>query len=287
MPLVRDILENNRHLIQASPRRRREAFIILSYVSGLSETHLISHPETKIPRVRALRFKGLMKRRLHNVPLSYITGRAEFWSLSFKVNHHTLIPRPETECLIEKAFSAFPNNAGFIADIGTGCGNLAVVIGRERPRAAIFATDISRRALRTAKQNARRLGATNIHFLKGDLLRPLDRVGPPALFDLIISNPPYVSSGEWTGLSADVKNHEPKTALWAGPSGTEVIKILIQESPRYLKEGGRLLLEIGFGQEQSVRSFFKKGWSRVDVYTDYAGIPRIVSAEKRRPGQAA
>ncbi|MBN1271297.1 MAG: peptide chain release factor N(5)-glutamine methyltransferase [Candidatus Aminicenantes bacterium] len=278
MPLVENLIEEGRRILSDMPQARREAHILLTASTHLSEAELFAHPEKKISTGQAIRFRHMLNQRRKNKPLAYIIGRSEFWSLSFQVNKNVLIPRPETECLVEKALSVLPENPGILADIGTGCGNLAVVLALERPQAVIYATDISMKALRTAKQNARCLGAEHIKFQKGRLFEPLDRLHPKILFDLIISNPPYVSYSDWHNLPDEVRNHEPRSALLAGTSGTEILEKLIKGCPLYLKKGGRVLFEIGYGQEKKIQALFGKEWNNVSIHPDYKGIPRIVSA---------
>jgi release factor glutamine methyltransferase len=211
--------------------------------------------------------------------LAYLLGQKEFWSLSFRVNRHTLIPRPETELLVDRVLMRTSGNES-IAEIGTGPGNIAAAIASVRPAASITATDVSRLALRIAHDNLERLGINNVRLLHGSLFRPFREYFSDSKLDLILSNPPYISEEEWGRLPRSIRDHEPRRALVSGPTGLEIIAALIKESPPFLRTGGFLIFEIGFGQKDRVISLFPDSWSSVTSYNDINAIPRIIEARR-------
>ena len=182
------------------------------------------------------------------MPLAYVLEEKEFWSLRFKVAPGVLIPRPETELLVEQVIELSSKREELIADIGTGSGNISVSLAKELRQAKIVATDVSDQALKLARHNARMHEMSTITFEKGSLVAPLEKLGLQKKFDFIVSNPPYVSEGEWQALPEEIKNQEPKRALVPGESGFEIIEKLILEAPEYLRPGGYLCLEMGWGQ---------------------------------------
>lgn len=250
---------------------RLEAEILLAHVTGLTRTTLLAHPERPLTADERARYEDLLARRAAGIPLPYLTGRVEFFSLEFFVTPDVLIPRPETEMLVERALAWDPQT---VVDVGTGSGCVAVALAVRSPRARIYATDLSRAALSVAVMNARRHGvADRIHFLQADLASPMR--GP---VDLIVSNPPYVAEEEWASLPKSVREHEPRPALDGGPGGLRVIRRLLADAARLLLPGGVLLVEIGAGQGSQVaalaRAAFPQG--RIQVYPDLAGYDRML-----------
>lgn len=221
----------------------------------------------------------MIEERRSGTPLAYLLEQKEFWSLSFRVNRHTLIPRPETELLVEKALTR-TSGSDSIAEIGTGSGNIAAAIASVRPAASITATDVSLPALRVARGNLERLGIKNVRLLHGSLFRPFRKYFSDSKLDLILSNPPYISEEEWGRLPRSIRDHEPRRALVSGPTGLEIIAALIKESPPFLRTGGFLVFEIGFGQKDRVISLFPDSWSSVTSYDDINAIPRIIEARR-------
>jgi release factor glutamine methyltransferase len=252
---------------------------------------LLAHESDLLAPDRAAAFCDAIERRLAGEPIQYITGEAEFYGLPFHVNRDVLIPRPETELLVEKAFasaeglrqsggSASPRISELrIIDVGTGSGAIAVALAHALTFAEITATDISPAALAVARANAARHGVANrIRFLEGDLLAPV--AGEP--FDLIVSNPPYVPEGDRATLAVEVRNYEPAQALFAGGDGLAIYRRLIPESSKALAPGGILLLEIGFGQQQAMEALLKKeGFAEIEFFADLQGIPRVAMAQRR------
>ncbi len=229
-------------------------------------------------------FNRLISKRLTGIPLPYLTEFKEFWSISLKVTPGVLIPRPETELIVQKVLDHFPGGDEVIVDIGTGCGNIAISLAKELPSTRVLATDISRKALRLARMNASRQEVSNITFIAGSLYAPLEKLQLEGKCDFIVSNPPYVSEAEWGTLAREIQDHEPKSALVAGETGLEVIKQLIQGASVYLKPGGFLLFEIGYNQRDEVRSIIYSFpvWQNVKFHKDLAGTDRVASARTRK-----
>lgn len=271
--------------LKSVPSPEFDARALLLHAVRVAAETFYAHPETRPSARDAGRYLGLVRRRSQGVPLAYLTGRKEFWSLEFRVGPGVLIPRPETEILVEKAIDFAAGQARAILDLGTGSGNVAVALARELPRARVTAADISVRALRIAAVNAAFNGCPGIRFVRSDLFSAFGR--PRPLFDLIVSNPPYVGREEWARLTADVRDHEPRRALVGGVRGTEFMEKLVPEARRFLKPRGRLILEIGAGQEGTVRAMFGAGWDAAEVVPDLAGIPRVVAVRKTARARGA
>ena len=222
----------------------------------------------------------MVKKRLKGVPSAYLIGSKEFWSLSFKVRPGVLIPRPETELLVEKVIELSIGGEEIIADIGTGCGNIAISLAKELGGAEIYATDISHKALDIARTNVMLQGMSGITLIWGDLYMPLKKLGLDKRCDFIISNPPYVTKEDWGNLDREIRDYEPEKALVAGETGLEVIEKLVKEGAAFLKTSGYLVFEIGFGQEKSVQAMLGQEWEQIECYSDLAGISRVFTARK-------
>jgi len=257
-----------------------EAKILLSYAASIGEEQFFSSPDLKLSRKQERDYFQLIAKRLAGFPLAYLTGTKEFWSIPFRVSPGVLIPRPETELIVEKVLELSSQNQETIVDIGTGCGNIAVSLAKELPHAQIIATDISQKAMKVARMNALVQDVNHIHFARGNLFSPLQKLNLKRKCDFILSNPPYVSENEWAGLPQEIKYHEPKKALVAGDKGLEVHQKIIQGSLPFLKPKGFLVLEIGEGQRKEVSAFFNSGWKKVAYSNDLSGIPRVVKAQK-------
>ncbi len=228
-------------------------------------------------------YMEMVSRRARREPLQYITGTQEFMGLEFEVGPGVLIPRPETELLVEETLKrvSFMGPDINIVDLCTGSGCIAVSIAKVLDDAKIFATDISGRALDTARRNAARHGVSErIEFLRGDLFSALKNRGLEGKVDIMVSNPPYVAEEDFLKLEPEVKDFEPEEALCAGPDGLNFIKAIIEGAARWLKPGGELLIEIGYGQSDRVRGLFKDACSFEDIRIkkDFSGIDRIVRA---------
>lgn len=281
MSTLQELFLKGRSLLKDLSNPDLEAKLLLFECTSIQEKQFYSFPENNVSRDEERRFYKLVSKRLMGTPLAYITGVKEFWSIPFAISPGILIPRPETELIVEKVLELSSGENETIVDIGTGCGNIAVSLAKELPQARIVATDTAMEALRLAKLNASRQKISNIIFARGSLFSALPRLCLEGKCDFIVSNPPYVSEEEWAKLDIEIRNHEPKSALVAGKSGLEVINKLIQGAPPYLKPGGCLLVEIGIGQRDKVLSFFDSGavWKKVNFFKDLNGISRVAMGE--------
>jgi release factor glutamine methyltransferase len=285
---IREVLADTERALVAGPhaeraRRDAESLLILALrhdVPDANRAWLIAHETSAVPAKAAAALSGLVARRLAGEPMQYIAGEAEFRGLPFLVNSHVLIPRPETEHLVEKAVALAANfHSARILDVGTGSGAIAISICHEYPDAIVTATEISPPALALARRNAERLGfADRIRFLEGDLLDPV----AGERFDLIASNPPYVPERDHPSLSVEVRDFEPAQALFAGEDGLAVYRRLIPAAFSALAPGGILAMEIGFGQELAVGAMLAaSGFTQIEFTADLQGIPRVASAQSR------
>ncbi|HVW83217.1 MAG TPA: peptide chain release factor N(5)-glutamine methyltransferase [Bryobacteraceae bacterium] len=271
---VRTALAQGTELLQREsiPAPRLTAEVLLGHAMGRERSYFYAHPEQELRQVEWLHYGRYLHERIKGKPTQYITRRQEFFGREFRVTRDVLIPRPETELLVETVLRLRPQPERVI-DIGTGSGAIAVSLALEGAR-RVFATDLSSDALRVAKDNARLLGA-RVAFIEADLVRPL----ADACVDVVVSNPPYVPLTDAESLQREVRDWEPHLALFAGTSGTAVYERLIPEAFRVLKPGGLLALELGFGQSEKVAAM-ASGWRNVQVLPDLAGIPRVLVAEK-------
>lgn len=252
-----------------------ETKAILAGSLNADPLELYAHPERSVDPERTAAFEKLLRRRLAGEPLAYVVGRREFYSRPFAVTPDVLIPRPETETLAELAIeTAGRMKNPRILDLGTGSGCLAVTVFLEARNCEVFASDISAAALSVASENARANGAC-VRFVNSDLLGCFAK----SSFDVIISNPPYVSEAEYAGLPAQIRLHEPPAALLGGEDGLECIRKTADAAGRVLREGGFLLLEIGAGQAESAERIIREnGFSDVRFGTDIGGVKRVVKA---------
>lgn len=295
------------------PSHTLAAELLLMHARGCDRTWLYSHPEERLDPLVAEKYFSLVARRADGEPAQYLTGKQDFWGLEFEVTPAVLIPRPETEHVIEVALTRLgargiknrldtgaPNTRLRVADVGTGSGCIAVALARVLPDAEIFATDISAAALDVAQRNATRHGVSDrIHFFECDLLGaflgfdslPVGvRHGMPELsskqapFDLIVSNPPYVARDEAAQLPREVRRHEPDVALFGGPTGARIYKRLIEQAGTLLRPGGLLVLELGYNSRERVNALFnaQRGWTNISITNDLAGIPRVLAGERGR-----
>jgi release factor glutamine methyltransferase len=279
------IVETQRMLEQAGiESSRQEAFWIVEHVLRLSAHHVVADRDRLLSHAERLVARGLVKRRVGREPLQYILGTQEFCGLEFDVNPAVLIPRPETELLVEYVAQRIPaERQATIVDVCTGSGCIAVAIARLRPRARVIATDLSSRSLAVARQNATRHEVCErITWLEGDLLRPLAEQEMEGRIDVIVSNPPYIAEAGWATLQPEVRLFEPRGALVAGPQGTELHERLLQEASRYLSPGGALIMEIGAGQACAMRRIVDQipGYRFHRLVYDSAGLERVVIVER-------
>ncbi len=281
MKSAQEILEKGKVLLKDLPNSSLEAKLLFFASASLSEEKFHSEPGVHLSSAQEKKYLCMVKKRLTGVPSAYLIGSKEFWSLSYKVRPGVLIPRPETELLVEKTIELLTGGEEIIVDMGTGCGNIAISLAKELGRAEIYATDISNKALDIARTNVLLQGIPGITLIWGDLYMPLRKLGLDRRCDFIISNPPYVTREDWENLDRGIREHEPEEALVAGETGFEVIEKLINEGAAFLKTGGYLIFEIGFGQEKSVWALFGKEWENISCRSDLAGIPRVFTARKR------
>lgn len=258
---------------------RRESGSLLSHVIEKDRTFLISHAEDDLRDADLRRFEEMIERRASGEPAQYITGVQDFYGRSFRVTPDVLIPRPETELLVEAALPLM-NTDSKICDVGTGSGCIAVTLLCERKDASAVVVDVSEAALEVARQNAKAQAVeTRIVFVLSDCFAEL-REGI-AKFDVVVSNPPYVSANALPGLQREVRDHEPLVALSPGADGLIVIRKLLNDAPRFLRAGGHLLMEIGFDQGEKVQQLVdERAWTLRDILPDLQGIPRIVVLQK-------
>jgi len=280
------------------PSHGLAAELLLQHALGRDRAWLYAHPEEELSAEQAEHFLRLVVRRAAGTPTQYLTGKQEFWGLEFYVAPGVLIPRPETEHVVEVALERLkpkrtPEKSDLsqrrervgrtlrIVDVGTGSGCLAVALAREVPQARVWATDISRTALAIAWRNSVRYDLeARVEFLEASLLTPFLLGGEAEKavpFDLIVSNPPYVSRADREQLAREVRDHEPEEALFAGETGLELYRPLIRQAEKVLAPSGVIVLEVGAGQAGEVRALLGEGWSDISVANDLVGIPRVVS----------
>jgi release factor glutamine methyltransferase len=288
---------------ERTPSGPLAAELLLMHVLRRDRAWIYAHPEYELDRETRERYVSLVASRASGIPTQHLTAHQEFWGLEFEVTPDVLIPRPETEHVIEVALDRLVARACLpgtqacatlrqqefrIADVGTGSGCIAVALARELPAASIVATDISAAALEVACRNAQRHGvADRIRFVESDLLGAMFH-GSPATghesrpFDLIVSNPPYIGQHEAATLPREVREHEPGIALFAGETGTELYEPLIAQAAALLNPGGFVVLELGHESAEYVtRALPATEWTNLSITNDLAGIPRVASGERR------
>lgn len=236
-------------------------------------SHLFAHADDELDTEEAAELSALLERRLNDEPVAYLTGEKEFWSLSLKVSPETLVPRPETELLVEETLARIPQDSSMaILDLGTGSGAIAIAIASERPLCGIVATDLSAPALAIAAANAARHELANITFLQGDWLEAVS----DQAFDIIVSNPPYVAEND---IAMDKLPCEPRSALVAGEDGLDAIRRIAADAAKNLARGGTILIEHGADQERAVaRILAGEDWERIQCIRDLYDLPRVTRA---------
>jgi len=274
------------------PDARRDAELLLLHAAGITRAQLLANPERELSPQQHSLYQRSIARRLRHEPVQYITGQQEFYGLILRVTPAVLIPRPETELLVESVLSHFKARVAEplrIADIGTGSGAIAIALAAHLPQAEITALDISPEALQIAAFNARQHNVDRrIRFLQSDLLdipigQPPEsqsvQSNPFQYFDAIVSNPPYVSEADAPDLHPQVRDHEPSTALFAGPSGLDIYRRLIPQAQAALQPGGLLALEFGHGQREALADLLAN-WRNIRFLDDLQHIPRVALAQK-------
>ena len=266
------------------PSPRMNAELLLMFTLACDRAYLYGHPERELTKEEQTRYSETLERRSSGIPAQYITGHQEFWGMDLIVTPAVLIPRPETEHVVERvvaqlavrAAGGLPGEDLRIADVGTGSGCIALALAKELPQAEIHATDISAAALEIARANAARHQLDDrIHFSQSDLLDDVEE----APFDFVVSNPPYVGESEQDQVQLEVRKFEPRAAVFAGPTGTEVIERLIPQAFEKLKPGGFLVIEISDSISSRVRELLSD-WKSVEITEDLQGIARVAAAER-------
>lgn len=268
-------------LTPSSPSPRLDAEVLLRHVTGCSAADLVARAERALTEDEARRFDELVARRRTGEPVAYLTGEREFWSMTLKVTPAVLIPRPETELLVERALAQMPADARWtVVDAGTGSGAIALAIARERPRCRVIATDRSPEAIDVAHANAQRLAITNVEFFEGEWLEPLGKLAP----EMVVSNPPYVRANDPHLSEGDVR-FEPQGALIGGADGLDAIRTLVRQAFAHLMPGGFLLLEHGHDQAAAVAALLTEaGFCEIACHRDLAGHDRVTECRAAPTG---
>jgi release factor glutamine methyltransferase len=262
---------------------RLDAEVLLAHALSSTRIQLIVNAKSPLGPEELGRFREMVKRRRAREPTAYILGAREFYGRAFRVDRRVLVPRPDTEALVEVALDRTrPLSMSMRAlDLCTGSGCVALTLARERPTSSVVATDVSEDALSVARDNAARLGAYNVAFRRGDLFDALD---PALRFDLVTGNAPYIRSGEIPTLAPDVRDFEPRLALDGGDDGLAVVRKIVQSAPAHLRSAGVLAVEVGKGQAPAVAELFARtGFTEVELRRDYARVERVVSGVLHKP----
>jgi release factor glutamine methyltransferase len=277
MPTIKQILTEARTTL-TSPDARLEAELLLEAICAISRSRQFSHPDEQLREDQFEQYKSALERRLSGEPLAHITGRRGFWDVDLRVTPDVLIPRSDTEILVEQALQRIPYNARWqIADLGTGSGAIAIVIARERPQCELTATDNSAAALAVARENATALGVNNISFVAGSWGQPLKL----RQFDVILSNPPYIRTDDPHMLRGDLPA-EPIQALVSGSDGLDAIRRIIKDSATSLKPNGWLLLEHGYDQAAEVSALLQHAdFNEIFTQKDYGGNSRVTGGRRQ------
>jgi len=260
------------------PNPRLDADVLLAFALGETRVKLVIDRDRPLDAEDLARFRELVKRRRSHEPVAYLVGAREFYGRSFRVDSRVLVPRPDTEALVDASLArtAHVSMSLRALDLCTGSGCVGITLARERPTSRVHATDTSEPALALARENALRLGAYNVSFALADLFAALDPVR--SRFDLVVANPPYIPSAEIEGLAPDVRDHEPRAAIDGGHDGFDLIRKIVEDAPRFLRPDGTLALEVGAGQaRETARLLSTRGFGAVAATRDYAGIERVVA----------
>ena len=260
---------------------RLDAEVLLARALGTTRIQLVVDARRVLPAEELTRFREMVKRRRAHEPVAYILGEREFWGRVFRVDRRVLVPRPDTETLVEVALERTRHVSMSMRalDVCTGSGCVAVTLAKERPTSVVYATDASEDALAVARENALRLGAYNVSLRAGDLYAAVD---PALRFDVVTANPPYIARGEMATLMQDVRDFEPRLALEAGDDGLDVLRRVVADAPAHLVAGGVLAVEVGAGQAPAVAELLRgAGFDSIESRRDYARIERVVSGVLR------
>lgn len=273
----KEVLDWASSFLEKNEKETRAANWLMKERFNFTQTDLVLNGNKEMSEEQKEQYKQDIEQFNEGYPAQYVLGHEWFYDRKFQVNESTLIPRPETEEWFDSYIKGLPEGPLRVADIGTGCGILAISHKLERPQDTVFATDISKEALDVARMNAEHLG-TEVEFLHGDLTEPLDG----KTFDLILSNPPYIGPEEWKEMDESVRTHEPKNALFAKDSGYEIYRRLARELPVHLKPKGVFIVEIGYQQGPNVKEIFQRHFKKphVEIWKDMGGRDRVVFVQK-------
>ena len=254
------------------------AEVILAHALNITRTQLLARSDETLTPEQLVRFQTDLARVVNGEPLAYVVGHREFYDLDLITDRRALIPRPETECLIEQALARFADHpAPVIADVGTGCGAIAITLAKHLPRARVIATDLSADAIELARTNAGRNEVeARIDFRVGDLLEP---IGEP--LDLLAANLPYIDDKDWPFLAKTIRGHEPRMAFLGGPDGLDLVRRMLHDAPRIVRSGSLILMEIGAYQGEDVTAIARQSFpnARISIKPDYAGLDRLTVIE--------
>ena len=264
----------------AVPSPRIAVEVLLMQALGCDRAYLYAHPERELSDSERVHYARYLRERMNGKPTQYITGRQEFWGMDFRVTPAVMIPRPETEHVVERSVelgrAIESERPPVVVDVGTGSGCIAIAVAVELPRARVIATDASPAALAVAAGNASRLGARQVQFCRCDWLSAIGT----AAADLVLSNPPYIPLGQAAALQREIRDFEPSQAWFAGPEGLEIYTTLIPEAARVLRTGGWAVLELGYNMADAVRSLLGAEWDEVQFQRDLAGNLRVICARR-------
>jgi release factor glutamine methyltransferase len=285
------ILNTSRDYLSAKgfENARLESEMLLAHALSLTRIELYLQHDRQMSEAEIAGFKSLLKRRLAGEPVQYVTGSAAFMFNDFRVDSRVLIPRPETEALVESALKALTERAAcetptVVADVGTGSGVIAVTLALRLPGATVYASDIDDAIAGVARGNAERAGVGDqVRILVGSLFEPYGEEGLEGKLDAVVSNPPYIRSGDLEELPSEVRDFEPRAALDGGEDGLDYLRTIAHDGPRFLTEGGVLAVEVGDGQAEAVASMLVATLEEVEIRKDYAGRDRIVLGTKGTP----
>lgn len=280
MQIIQHLKNATQQLESISDSARLDAEVLLAYCLNKNRTWLITWPDKELTENETQLFKTLLKRRQSGEPIAHITGTREFWSLDLNISKDTLIPRPETELMIEEILKAYPHSSNInCLDLGTGSGAIALALASERPDWQITATDKSIAALDIAKQNAKQLQLNNIHFINGSWFEALAEE-PAQLFDIIASNPPYIPQSDPHLSQGDVR-FEPMSALASGEDGLDDIRLICRQALKHMKSGALLIIEHGFDQKAELHDIFMdSGYKNIQQLSDLSHQPRLTCGLK-------